>query len=127
MSISKSCFSSGAFGCLLLIAGCGASPHFEADYTYEVIKKAADGSTQVVDEGKAERETVGDSGGAEHPGIGMIRTGVRRIGNEEATIDVTYPDRTTGKLELRPNETKEHFHKGGDYGVRVTLTAIRGR
>jgi len=57
----------------------------------------------------------------------MIRTGVRRIDNENATIEVTYPDKTAGKLELRPNETKEHFHKGGDYGVRVTLAAIRGR
>jgi hypothetical protein len=127
MSSSKSCIGAGAFGCLLLIAGCGAPPSHEADYTYEVVKKAADGSTQVVDKGKAEREAVGDSGGFEHPGIGMIRTGVRRIDKEGATIEVTYPDETTGKLELRPNETKEHFHKGGDYGVRVTLAAIRSR
>jgi len=127
MRSSKSCIGAGAFGCLLLIAGCVASPRYEADYTYEVIKKVADGSTQVVDKGKAERETAGDSGGFEHPGIGMIRTGVRRIDNENATIEVTYPDKTAGKLELRPNETKEHFHKGGDYGVRVTLAAIRGR
>src|SRR5207302_697544 len=30
-------------GLLLLVAGCGTSHDYEADYTYEVIKKAADG------------------------------------------------------------------------------------
>jgi hypothetical protein len=38
-----------------------------------------------------------------------------------------YPDKTTGTLELRPKETKEHFHKSGEYGVRVTLAEIRSR
>jgi hypothetical protein len=112
---------------LLLAVGCGASQRYEVDYSYEIIKKGADGSTQVVDKGKAERETIGDAGGVEHPGIGMIRTGVRRIGDEKATIEVTYPDKTTGMLELRPEETKEQFHKNGQYGIRVTLTTIRSR
>jgi hypothetical protein len=112
---------------LLFAVGCGASERYEVDYSYEIIKKRADGSTQVVDKGKAERETIGDAGGFEHPGIGMIRTGVRRIDKEKATIEVTYPDKTTGMLELRPKETKEQFHKNGEYGIRVTLTTIRSR
>jgi hypothetical protein len=112
---------------LLLVAGCGPSHSYEAEYTYEIIMKSADGSTQVVDKGKVQRETLGDAGGFEHPGIGMIRTGVRKIDADEATIGVTYPDKTTSTLELRPKETKEQFHESSEYGIRVTLTEIRNR
>jgi len=104
-----------------------ASRSYEADYSYEVIKKAADGSTQVVEKGKSERTMEGDAGGSEVQGIGIIRTGLRKIDHEKATIEVIYPDKTSGTLELRPKETKEQFHQSGEYGIRVTLTEIRGR
>ena len=117
----------GVVSCLLQIAGCSASRTYEADYTYEVIKKAADGSVEVVSKEKSERTAEGDAGGFEHQGIGMIRTGAKKVGKDSATIEVTYPDKTNGTLELRPKETKEDFHKSGEYGVRVTLTEIRSR
>ena len=61
------------------------------------------------------------------PGIGMIRTGVRKIDHETATVEVIYADQTTGTVTLRPKETKEVLHKSGEYGIRVSLTAIRNR
>jgi hypothetical protein len=112
---------------LPLVASCGPSHGYQADYTYEVIKRAADGSTQVVGRGKSERTMEGDAGGCEVQGIGPIATGIGRIDKDKATIPVTYPDKTTSILELRPKDTKEVFHKSGEYGVRVTLAEIRGR
>jgi hypothetical protein len=120
-------WSIGVVSCLLLIAGCSASSPYEADYTYEVIKKAADGSVEVVEKGKSERTLEGDAGGSDIQAVGHIRTGARKVGKDTATIEVTYPDKTNGTLELRPKESKEHFHKSDEYGVRVTLTEIRIR
>jgi hypothetical protein len=127
MKNKKWSFGVGVVSCLLLIAGCSASRTYEADYTYEVMKKAADGSVEVVGKGKSQRTAEGDAGGSEFQGVGMILTGARKVGKDTATIEVTYPDKTNGTLELRPKETKEHFHKSGEYGVRVTLTEIRSR
>src|SRR5947209_12078476 len=95
----------GVVSCLLLVAGCSASPTYEADYSYEVLKKAADGSVEIVGTGKSERTAEGDTGGSDFQGIGIIRTGARKVGQDTATILVNYPDQTNGTLELRRRET----------------------
>ncbi|MGB2820920.1 MAG: hypothetical protein WBF17_08065 [Phycisphaerae bacterium] len=88
--------------------------------TYEVLRKSPDGETQVVSQCATQKPTTGTIEGT-HPGIGKITVGPRAISRRTATIQVEYPDGTTAELELGLNETKEHFHSGGAYGVRGTL------
>src|SRR5262245_18720522 len=88
-------------GVVLLIAGCGISPTFEADYRYEVVKLMPDGSTTVNGNASSARAVTGEGGGFEHPGIGMIRTSVSNLDADSATIEVIYPDKSSGKLELK--------------------------
>ena len=114
-------------GVVVLLAGCGLSPTYEADYRCEVVKLMPDGSTNVIGSDSSARAVTGEGGRFQHPGIGMIRTSVLKVDADSATIEVIYPDQSTGKLELKIAETKEHISKDAGYGVRVTLNAIRVR
>lgn len=111
-------------GSAFVVAGCSGS---EVDYKFEVLKKAPDGTVEVAEKGTSQKTKSGDAGGGDVPGIGSISTGARKIGHDVATIEITYPDKTTGTLELGPKATKEHFHSSGDYGVRITVDEIRTR
>ena len=114
-------------GAVFVLAGCSGRDGSEVDYKIEVLKKAPDGTVEVVEKGTSQRTKSGESGGGECPGIGSISTGARKIGKDAATIEITYPDKTTGTLELAPKATKEHFHSRGAYGVRITVDEIRTR
>ena len=92
----------------------------QVTFTYEVLRKSADGATQVVSRCATQKPTTGTIEST-HPGIGRITVGPHAISRRAATIRVEYQDGTTAELELGPNETKEHFHSSGTYGVRVTL------
>src|SRR5262245_32182119 len=83
----------------LLITGCGISPTYEADYRYEVVKLMPDGSTNVIGNGSSARAVTGEGGAFEHPGIGMIRTSISKVDADSATIEVNYPDQSSGRVE----------------------------
>src|SRR5947207_13375454 len=108
------------FGSVFVGGGCTGRGGSEVDYQFEVLKKAPDTTVEVVGKGTSLKTKSGEAGGGEYSGIGVISTGVRKIGEKAATIEVTYPDKTTGTLELGPKATKEHFHTSGAYGVRIT-------
>ena len=120
-------------GWAVVVAGCTGRAQYEVDYKQELLKKAPDGTAEIVGtmthEGvafpgptsrKSSGTTRGDAGDA-----GRISTLVRNIEEKTVTIEVRYPDKTTGTLELASGATKEHFHGGGAYGVRITVDAIR--
>jgi hypothetical protein len=114
-------------GSVIVAAGCSGSSAYEVDYKFEVLKKAPDGTVEVVGKGTSQKTKSGEAGGGDYPGIGAISTGARKVGKDAATIEITYPDKTTGTLELAPKETKEQFHSSGAYGVRITVDEIRSR
>jgi hypothetical protein len=114
-------------GSVFVLAGCSGRDGSEVDYTFEVLKKAPSGAVEVVEKGTSQNTKRGDAGGGDYPGIGSISTGARKIGKDTATIEITYPDKTTGTLELGPKATKEHYHSSGAFGVRITLDEIRTR
>lgn len=111
-------------GSAVVVAGCGG---YEVDYKFEVLKKTPDGTVEVVEKGTSQKTKSGDAGGGDVPGIGSISTGARKICQDAATIEITYPDKTTGTLEVGPKATKGHFHSSADYGVRITVDEIRTR
>jgi hypothetical protein len=112
-------------GLVFVVGGCTGRGGSEVDYKFEVLKKAPDGTVEVVGKGTSQKTKSSEAGGFDYSGIGAISTGVRKIGEKAATIEITYPDKTTGTLELGPNATKEHFHSSGAYGVRITVDEIR--
>src|SRR2546423_10364786 len=108
-------------GSVFVLAGCSGRDGSEVDYKFEVLKKAPDGTVEVVGKGTSQKTKSGEAGGGDYPGIGSISTGARKIGKDAAMIEITYPDKTTGTLEIGPKATKEHFHTSGAYGVRITI------
>jgi hypothetical protein len=114
-------------GSAFVVAGCSGRGGYEVDYKFEVLKKAPDRTVEVVGKGTSQKTKSGEAGGGDYSGIGAISTGVRTIGEKAATIEITYPDKTTGTVELGHKETKEHFHSSGAYGVRITVGEIRSR
>ena len=114
-------------GSAFVVAGCSGRSGSELDYKFEVLKKAPDVFGEVVGRGTSHKTSGGEAGGFDYPGIGYISTSARKIGKDSATIEITYPDKTTGTLELGPKATKEHFHGSGAYGVRITVDEIRAR
>ena len=114
-------------GSVIVVAGCSGSSAYEVDYEFEVLKKAPDGTVEVVGKGTSQKTKSGEAGGSDFSGVGAISTGARKIGKDAATIEITYPDKTTGTLELGPKASKEHFHSSGAYGVRITVDEIRSR
>jgi hypothetical protein len=109
------------FATALAVAGCGKLNHrYEADYSYEILKKSADGTVTVGEKGRVERATTGDGGGA-----GGIATRVRSLSATAATIEVTLPGNKTTTLDLQPKKTLEAFPAGSEYGIRMTVNDIR--
>lgn len=117
--------------CLLLVtalAGCGkVDRRYEADYSYEILKKSPELTVTVVEKGKVERATTGDGGGGKTPGLGRHATRVRSLSATSASIEVTLPGDKTTTLELSPQKPTEQFPAGSDYGIRMTLNEIRNR
>lgn len=127
MESSRSRLSDGLrlllLACAVASAGCvGSDRRFEADYNYEVLKKAGDGTVTVAEKGQVTRATTGDGGGA-----GGVNTKVRGISKTDVTIEATLPGNKTASLKLEPKQTAEEFPAGSEHGIRITVSEIRPR
>jgi len=121
------CFQTLVFAIALAAAGC-ESKSYEVDYTFQVLKKKADGTFEVVGGKSTSWNTAsGEGGGFDYAGVGLVSHGARKVDRRTATLYVTYPDQTTATLEVARKETKEHYHSSGNYGIRFTVDAIRSR
>jgi hypothetical protein len=109
--------------CAVAAAGCGNTDRrYEADYSYELLKKSADGTVTVAEKGQVARATTGDGGGA-----GGVNTKVRGISKTDVTVEVTLPGNKTVSLKLEPKKTVEEFPAESEYGIRITMSEIRAR
>ncbi len=108
--------------------GCGATARpYEADYSYEVVKKSPDGTVTALDKGKVERAAVGDAGGADAPGVGRVATRLLRLSATGARVEVNLPGDKVVTLDLSPGTAVEQFPADSAIGIRMTLTMIRQR
>jgi hypothetical protein len=108
--------------------GSGAtSQPYEADYSYEIVKKSPDGTVTALDKGKVERAAAGDGGGADVPGVGRVATRIRSLSATGARVEVSLPGDKVVTLDLSPGTAVEQFPADGEIGVRMTLTMIRQR
>ena len=111
----------------LAISGC-ENKTYEVDYTFQVLKKKADGTFEVVGGKRISSDANNIKGGGfDYEGVGLVSHGVRSITKKNVTLYVVYPDQTTETLEVGRGESKEHYHRSGDYGIRFTIEAIRSR
>lgn len=109
--------------CAVSAAGCGnSSPPYEADYSYEVLKKSADGTVTVVEKGQVAHATTGDGGRA-----GGVTAKVRGVSKADVTIDVTLPGNKAASLTLETKKAAEEFPTGSEHGICITASEIRAR
>ena len=60
-------------------------------------------------------------------GRGGVTTQVRGVSKTDIIIEVALPGNKTASLKLEPKKTAEEFPAGSEYGIRITVSEIRGR